>query len=101
MGPKQVNNRMRIYFRNAFKNGAPWADIEDQVVAERVQGDINTLKDVLEAILFKASNTPPKLDFSGFDLQKVLTALKDQKLKDAQYTFASYCVVHFSRRSGS
>lgn len=94
MDPKQVNNRMRTYFRNALNNGASWADIEDQVVVERVQGDINTLKDVLEAILLKASTTPPKLDFSGFNLQKALTALKDQKLKDAQYTFASYCVVH-------
>jgi hypothetical protein len=101
MDPKQVSNRMRTYFRNAFKNGAAWADIEDRVVAERVQGDTNTLKDVLEAILRKASVTQPKLDFSGFDLQKALTALKDQKLKDAQYTFASYCVVHIFRGSGS
>lgn len=94
MDPLETNDRMRTYFRDAFKNGAEWADIKNQIVGEFPIDGTNTLESVLEAVLRQASDTPPKLDFSGFELQKALTAIKNQKLDDAQHTFASYCVAH-------
>lgn len=94
MGPLQVSARMRRYFREAFKRGSSWSDISDQKTIDRSMGDINTLKDIIEAILRRAVETPPKLALSELNAGGIADKLKNQKLKDAQVTFAGICIAH-------